>query len=83
MERPTNSAPFGTTTRRVEPVREDQYAELLAEWLLSDDVHESYRLRSLLNWHLPVPWAGKMYFHTARKGLVHEHLVQQARTAIE
>lgn len=70
MERPTNSEPFGTTTRRIEPVREEQYADLVAEYLHADDVHDSYRLRHLIIWHVPTPWRGWRSFAIGRTDLL-------------
>lgn len=34
----------------------DKYAELVCEFLAAEDVHDRYRLRSLVTWHVPAPW---------------------------
>lgn len=47
----------------------DTYLEMVLEFLAAEDVHDRYRLRSLVVWHVPAPWFswGSFLNHRFRK----------------
>ena len=59
--------PWGRET----PLRNEDYAGLVDEYLAADDPHHRYLMDSLVRWHVPTPWRNWSAFRhgTSQGGL--------------